>query len=622
MAYVKAQPFLPQSEDVDGNPSSLATVEFYVWNTTTPTPYYINSTGTPGGTSLTLNILGKPATDIFWNTSVTYKIVTKDAFGTVIDVLGPFTPIDGGLANGLGDYTDPTKGAALVAFYDPVVTAPVFLKTTSDIINGERVSSMRWIETKAERDAIIAGTTTTDHTTVLNQMFQDMHASKKANLSIHPGTYNSGKVVVTSNTKIWAHGVLWKAISGLSASDPMLINENFDGTDEAIELYGGTFQGNSGARSNALAAFIRVARLKIKDGARFTGNQYQALAVGGCTLYDLDVEVDNYGKTAVTTEGGAGLWIGNYLTDPSEHGEVKVRAHDGEWAGVYVTGTSTDLLYDLKINAQIYNVKEAGIFGAYFQKLAINRPMINGITKKNISGSGIELGGIDFTINGGIISDVAASCIALTDCQLGHIGGGLVTKNARRDSASFATGSHISIITAQASPNQPRNITIEGHTAYDSSSPSYAAVEIGNSGDAPVNVVVQNNNYQGTTFTSGDPIKVSAGKWGAGCYRSKNAGSWDYDGGVSADRGDNSFNVEVGVDKKVQRLATAITAPRTIGLATATAYEGAEFEFVRTGLGAGTVDVGGLKTLPAATASSAAVVFTGGAWALKRYGTL
>jgi len=112
MPYIKAQPFKPQFEDVDGNTLTLGTIEFFLWNTTTPTPYYTDSTGTPGGTSLTLNLLGKPNNDIFWDSLITYKIVTKDRFGTVIDTLGPYSvPLDG---TSLSNTSNPALGDALI----------------------------------------------------------------------------------------------------------------------------------------------------------------------------------------------------------------------------------------------------------------------------------------------------------------------------------------------------------------------------------------------------------------------------------------------------------------------------------------------------------------------------
>ena len=72
----------------------------------------------------------------------------------------------------------------------------------------------------------------------------------------------------------------------------------------------------------------------------------------------------------------------------------------------------------------------------------------------------------------------------------------------------------------------------------------------------------------------------------------------------------------------VQRYATALTANRTVTLSTTGAYHGAHFRVVRTGLGAFTLDVGGLKTIGSATAAFVDVIYNGSAWVLAGYGTL
>ena len=91
MAYVKGQPFKPQFIDPNtGLMLSAGTIEFYVGDTTTPTPYYTDSTGTVGGTSLELDAGGKPPTDIFFDTAITYKLVLKNGAGTPIETLYPF----------------------------------------------------------------------------------------------------------------------------------------------------------------------------------------------------------------------------------------------------------------------------------------------------------------------------------------------------------------------------------------------------------------------------------------------------------------------------------------------------------------------------------------------------
>ena len=89
---------------------------------------------------------------------------------------------------------------------------------------------------------------------------------------------------------------------------------------------------------------------------------------------------------------------------------------------------------------------------------------------------------------------------------------------------------------------------------------------------------------------------------------------------ISSDRGDTDLTLNAGTDVEVQRFATALTNNRTVTLGTG--YPGAQFTIVRSGLGAFTLDVGGLKTLPAGTAAWCDVGYDGTAWILKRYGTL
>lgn len=89
---------------------------------------------------------------------------------------------------------------------------------------------------------------------------------------------------------------------------------------------------------------------------------------------------------------------------------------------------------------------------------------------------------------------------------------------------------------------------------------------------------------------------------------------------VSADRGDTDVTLTAGVDVPMQRFATALSANRTVTLGFG--YPGAWFHIVRSGLGAFTLDVGGLKTLPSATAAWAIVGHDGSAWYLLAQGVL
>jgi hypothetical protein len=90
---------------------------------------------------------------------------------------------------------------------------------------------------------------------------------------------------------------------------------------------------------------------------------------------------------------------------------------------------------------------------------------------------------------------------------------------------------------------------------------------------------------------------------------------------VSANRGNGSVTLDYG-SERLQRFDTALSADRTVTLNTAGFIEGDRFRIVRTGLGAFTLDVGGLKTIPSATAAFVDVEFDGAAWMLTGYGLL
>jgi hypothetical protein len=93
-------------------------------------------------------------------------------------------------------------------------------------------------------------------------------------------------------------------------------------------------------------------------------------------------------------------------------------------------------------------------------------------------------------------------------------------------------------------------------------------------------------------------------------------------GEVSADRGNTDQTLTVGVDEPIQRWASALGSNRTVTLSTTGAINGDRFRIVRTGLGAFTLDVGGLKTIPSATAAFVDVSYNGSAWVLTGYGLL
>jgi hypothetical protein len=99
MAYVLGEPTVQQYFDHNGDPLVNGSIEFYISGTTTPTPIYSDAGGTAAGVVISLNSNGAPQNDqgtpipLFFNTSRTYKIVRKDANGTVIaPTIDPYSP--------------------------------------------------------------------------------------------------------------------------------------------------------------------------------------------------------------------------------------------------------------------------------------------------------------------------------------------------------------------------------------------------------------------------------------------------------------------------------------------------------------------------------------------------
>lgn len=88
---------------------------------------------------------------------------------------------------------------------------------------------------------------------------------------------------------------------------------------------------------------------------------------------------------------------------------------------------------------------------------------------------------------------------------------------------------------------------------------------------------------------------------------------------MSPDNGDQSITFQVARDSEIGLFATNLTANRVVTLSAVNAFNGAHFRIVRTGTGAFTLDVGGLKVIPAGVAAWVDVVYQGG-WHLAGYG--
>lgn len=431
-------------------------------------------------------------------------------------------------------------------------------------------------------------------------------------------TYLTDIIYIGANTTLRNGSIA--SIDALSNSLPVLLNTNWAAVgstiDDNIILEDVAFTSTDPVdRNNALVAFNKCTNLTL-NRVTINDNLYQGLAIGGCVdVYVDDVQISGCGKNAVTSEGGPGIWLGP-APDGADSRNVYINRpiiRDCEWAGIYTTAQNVHI-----INPIIEDVKEGGIFGDA-DGLNILGGRIDRITRKFISGAGIEIGGDDISIGGGLtISTTDNVSVSFTDTQNFTING-LTTKNARRDATTFPDAGHVSILSSSAFPDMPWRGTITGHTAYDTSSPSNSAVQVVGSGAGSlcVDLGVNGNDYEGTAWTA-KAIDIDVAYWGTNCVHENNLGV----SSVSADRGDSDVALVSGIDETTQRFNTTLTALRNITISTTGAYKNARFKIVRTGLGAFGLNVNGLKTIPSSTAASVDVVYDGAAWVLEGYGPL
>lgn len=301
----------------------------------------------------------------------------------------------------LGNSSDLTKGAALVGWLRSTLSTAI--TSVSHFFNSQPVTIWEFASLVTSKPNV-NDPTTWDWTPALQALLS--HAEPRK--IITPGLYLSSALVIYSGTKLYMHGATIKAISTLPTTSPLMINATTGGAvdtyaDQNIEIHGGIFSGNTTARTNALLAMLKVKYIRVY-GTRFTGNKYQAVSIGGCSDVVLrDVELDNNGNPVVTSEGGSAIWLG--ATSGSETYDVtldNVHAHDNNWSVLY--GNAKNVTIN---NPKWINNKESSSF---FNGSALNIKFvggrISGITKKNISASGIEFGGDGLTVIGTVIENV------------------------------------------------------------------------------------------------------------------------------------------------------------------------------------------------------------------------
>lgn len=339
---------------------------------------------------------------------------------------------------------------------------------------------------------------------------------------------------------------------------------------------------SNGATYSRPAIYIYDSQGVIVDGVRSTGD-YGAVHVDvtsardvraiirgvealTCTGHAVRIgdgarQVDIDGLEAITA-GGSGLYVEGTTTDRGSRW-TRVRVIDPAAGGVRIAGTNwvlTDAVVSNAVGASIATLSADGL---------IVRPRLVGGAG---STRGIQIGGARTTV---IAPDIS-----------GHTAEGIYTDNVA-------------------------DVQVVGGRSTGGTYGYYMNNSAGSLRHRLVGFSVQGNGTAGLRA-------VGSGHTFSGC-----PGAGDSLGDIGADRGDAAATLVAGTDAEIQRWSTELTQNRAITLSTAAGtVKGARFRVVRTGLGAFTLAVGSLKTIPNSTAAFVDVMFDGSAWVLTGYGTL
>ena len=504
MAILSPAPKL-QFFDANGVPLSGGKLYSYAAGTTTPLLTYTSASGLVANTNPV--ILDSRGEASVWLGNASYKLKLTSAtdveIWTVdnIDVISALTTLSASNGSSLVGYVQSGTGAV-------ATTVQARLRQSLSV-----------------KDFGATGDGTTDDTTAIQNA---LNAGTGRSVYFPAGTYRiSTTLLVKTKTTLIGEGMnksIIKLTAGFGASVTAIRNDIITGTvdvyyDTDLEFYGLTFDGNNNAsRTAELFAVAKVSNVTFSN-CGFQNHTFIALAMtANRNMVVTECYFTNNGRPIPSIVSAPALWIATSVLGTPYDARVENNFfYDNNWSAAYFMPTRGSFT-----NNNCVGNGESTIFcnntGAY---LRIENNTIDGTTRSNISGSGIECGAPYTVITGNTIVGCAAEGIALTDVQNVTIANNLIFNNGQ-DTAYYPFANGITIIGSVAAPNQPDHIQIHGNRIGDrqGTKTQYAAIGFGGAGAACTNVAIYNNDFnEQKTATY---YNLTAARFGAGCYTLNN----------------------------------------------------------------------------------------------------
>ena len=179
---------------------------------------------------------------------------------------------------------------------------------------------------------------------------------------------------------------------------------------------------------------------------------------------------------------------------------------NGEWVAISVYARDTKIL-----NNKIHNVKESGLFAFRHRRgdpasdaamrLEIVGNAIKGVTRKDVSATGLEVGADHVTIRDNDISETESSGVKILDTSLhASVLNNRIVGTVRRPDI-FHNHGQIQVQSRSTTADAPVDVIVRNNVVSDNRKPAtapYAFASPQHDGWAPIQaLIVENNDFRG-----------------------------------------------------------------------------------------------------------------------------